>query len=58
MATARYRKNNITKFRMLNRREISDHTEKATVLWDAFNDILGQTCPVERFLRIFLISFQ
>jgi hypothetical protein len=43
MATVRYRQNNIARFTLQDGSEVTDHAEKAAMLWTSFKDRLGQT---------------
>jgi hypothetical protein len=43
MATVQYRKNSIARFTLPDGREVSEHTEKAGILWQTFRNRLGQT---------------
>jgi hypothetical protein len=43
MATVRYRQNCISKFCLPDGREISDHNEKAALLFTAYKDRLGKS---------------
>jgi hypothetical protein len=46
MATIRYRQNNISKFTLSDGREVSDHNEKAALLYTAYKERLGQSRPI------------
>ena len=46
MATVRYRQNNIAKFIMSDGREVSEHEEKAAILWGAYKERLGQVSTI------------
>ena len=43
MATVRYRQNNIAKFILPDGREITEHNEKAALLFSAYKDRLGKS---------------